>query len=498
MWAQQILDAAEVIQEEAERVMAQARNTFAKAMALNPEALRSMADTIRTLEEAISTERHLRRLTRQQAEEESEWAKQRATDAILSALSSVRKASNYVNRELEESARIASTAGSLSEASQDDLKRAQAMLSEAESSVRQEARRLLDQPWAEQAAPSRETTAPYQPRTQRPSQPPPVREPTPEPKLEPPRSIDVERTAPIVSDEVPPQPEVYPVQTSRPRIRETVRPGPDISGSLEQPSVPQDRQEIASTFDLERALDEFLNSVEESDAAPTLEEVRASAPTPSEGLFLDNLDFTAKEPVGFQQQRVVGGEASPIQNMENVQRPPEHSLEPPAVEAEGEFGDDLLAHLQESLTSMHVPEEPSRPSPNDVMEELLGSGPPAHSQTPPSDPEWSLPGEPSPDHSGLPQSTPTAETYSGILYIVFTPATDAATLSFFWDVVDTVAGVGKVTAQTPLADGSGHEFTLDLGNDVLALEELKRRTPGAEVAALGQDRLRIELAPMTD
>ena len=98
--AQQVLDEAEAIQEEADRVMAQARNTFAKAIALNPDSLKSMSTTIRTLEEAIRTEGHLRQLTRQQAEEEADWARQRATDAILSALSAVRKVTNYVSREL--------------------------------------------------------------------------------------------------------------------------------------------------------------------------------------------------------------------------------------------------------------------------------------------------------------------------------------------------------------------------------------------------------------
>ena len=93
---------------------------------------------------------------------------------------------------------------------------------------------------------------------------------------------------------------------------------------------------------------------------------------------------------------------------------------------------------------------------------------------------------------------PLQESYSGTLYIQFTPAADTATLAFFWDVIDSIAGVGKVVAQTPLADGSGHEFTLDMGGDLLAIEQLKKRMPGAEVVALDQDRLRIQLAPMAD
>ena len=140
--AQKVLDEAEAIQDKAELVMAQAHNAFSKAMALNPDALRSMASMVRSLAESLETERKLRHMTRQQAEEEAEWVKHKATDAILSAVSAVRKASNYVSRELDENKRIASTAESLKESSQGDLQRAEAVLSQAETLMREEARRL--------------------------------------------------------------------------------------------------------------------------------------------------------------------------------------------------------------------------------------------------------------------------------------------------------------------------------------------------------------------
>ena len=106
--------------------------------------------------------------------------------------------------------------------------------------------------------------------------------------------------------------------------------------------------------------------------------------------------------------------------------------------------------------------------------------------------------EPAPRVPESAQSAPLAPSYKGTLHIVFAPAADAATLSFFWDIVDTVAGVGKVVAQTSFPDGSGHEFTLDLGNDPLDLEQLRTRIPGSDIMALGPDRLRIHLAPMAD
>ena len=83
MRAQEAMAEAEAAQDEAERAMAEARYTFSKALALNLDALKDLAAMIRKLEEAIRTEGELRQLTRQQAEEEADWARQRATETIL-------------------------------------------------------------------------------------------------------------------------------------------------------------------------------------------------------------------------------------------------------------------------------------------------------------------------------------------------------------------------------------------------------------------------------
>ena len=71
------------VRMRAQEAMAEARYTFSKALALNLDALKDLAAMIRKLEEAIRTEGELRQLTRQQAEEEADWARQRATETIL-------------------------------------------------------------------------------------------------------------------------------------------------------------------------------------------------------------------------------------------------------------------------------------------------------------------------------------------------------------------------------------------------------------------------------
>ena len=267
--AQQVMEEVESIQEEAELQMAQARQTFAKAIALNPEALRSMAATVRTLEEAIRTQRLIRQQTRQQAEEEADWLRQKATDAILNAVSEVRKAANHVSRELEESRRIMTTAETMKRSSQEDLNRVKAIMEQAENLVRREARRLLDQPHGTQPTspldrfpPMRspfERTPPASPALGRTPSPPISRRTTPPHQREsapnppqpraatPPPSAPRRPVQPVPPAEIPPEsqapPPTMPVEPERtPPVRQPAPAPPPIQ--QESPAMPpmsQDR-----------------------------------------------------------------------------------------------------------------------------------------------------------------------------------------------------------------------------------------------------------------
>jgi hypothetical protein len=112
-------------------------------------------------------------------------------------------------------------------------------------------------------------------------------------------------------------------------------------------------------------------------------------------------------------------------------------------------------------------------------------------QKPPSGPAPAASRERAPE---APETYPPAETYSGVLHVVFTPApADLEALCSFWDVLEGAAGVGKVIAETPLADGTGYQFTVDLGSDVLQVSQLRSQNPRMEVAALAGDKLRIRM-----
>ena len=76
-------------------------------------------------------------------------------------------------------------------------------------------------------------------------------------------------------------------------------------------------------------------------------------------------------------------------------------------------------------------------------------------------------------------------TCTGRVSLVFLPCPDAVTLGSFWEVLDGIAGIGGVVDAQPLDDGSGFDFTLDLGDQVLEIENLMGRIPNSQIVAHG-------------
>ena len=322
--AQRALDESDGFQRETARVMAHARVSFAKAVALNPGALKNMGSNIKALEEAIKTEGHLRRLTRQQAEQEADGARQRAIQSILTALAAVRKASDQAGRELEESRRIAAMAESHRDSSETDLNRGRTIKAEAESQIRQEASRLLREPsggdigfpeesltlidlgldaFPEETFSSKLAEAPQLP-------------------ISPAVERPVEGVWPTVEERHPP-PSQYE--------RAIDPPAPGITEPVQEQAVPrehtpvgQDRAEMASTHNLESALNDFLAAIEMG-AAPGDEAIPEPPAVNSEGLFLDNLDFSRARSEAAQPPRSFDAGDGHATNGEVVRRPPPSS-----------------------------------------------------------------------------------------------------------------------------------------------------------------------------
>ena len=267
--AQQVLSDAEAIQDEAERVMAQTQESVSRAAAINPSALGSLATTVSNLAEAIRTERHLRHEACQEAEDEADWARQRATEAILAAVSAVRKVTSYVSREFDEARRTAESAEFIRESSQSDLKRAQAILAEAEALMRQEARRLLAHGRPSSGGPSGEGDR--QPRGRRPGAQDRSRGKGQAQKSGSDSLSQAEDGGPDSesSDEPLSLQDFHDISTRRPRPRGRDGPGEGASGSLGQPPALRDRPQIPSLANLETALDEFRRSMSNLEGGPS-------------------------------------------------------------------------------------------------------------------------------------------------------------------------------------------------------------------------------------
>ena len=94
-----------------------------------------------------------------------------------------------------------------------------------------------------------------------------------------------------------------------------------------------------------------------------------------------------------------------------------------------------------------------------------------------------------------PQPQPAASPveYSGEFSIVVTPRPDKSGIERMWTVLEGVVGVGKVVASQPLRDGSGLEFTLDLGKERLSTTQLTTAIPGSAVEPLEPDKLKLGL-----
>lgn len=438
--------------------------------------MKSMNATIRMLEEAIDTERQLRRQTRLDAEEEADRARQRATDAVLNALSGVRKASNYVRRELEESRRISNTADTLKESSLNELRRAHNMMEKAESLAREEARRLLEEPWGERSAGYSEPVAPpgrdwdqYQPpRSSRQTRP----QSRPDSDFdEAARSISQELSslpsaAPTDYQEWPTPPEVYP---------------PD-EGDIEVHAGASD--------DLQAALNDFLRSMKGTQAAPPGLE-RPVPNGPAEELSTEDKDLMGRGLVDFQPQS--SSQAEKPSAAEEAPAGFAPFLQP-TEGAEQEYDPNeanLVSQLQDTLASLQPEPGASQAT---VLGDLQFPSEPDRPQVAPIVEPQNLGGDPVPA-TDQPELVGVADTYTGTFYISFTPATDSAK---FWDAIESVAGVGKVISLEPLSDGSGLEFTVDMGSEVMVMEELRKQIPGAAIAATGSNRLHIELAPWSE
>ncbi len=84
------------------------------------------------------------------------------------------------------------------------------------------------------------------------------------------------------------------------------------------------------------------------------------------------------------------------------------------------------------------------------------------------------------------------ETYSGRIYLMFPSSLGQEEQESVWDVLEEVAGSGAIVDRRLVSREAGIQFTLELRNRVLSVEDLRKRLPGAGLEALEEDRLKVD------
>ena len=165
-----------------------------------------------------------------------------------------------------------------------------------------------------------------------------------------------------------------------------------------------------------------------------------------------------------------------------------------------------LAGLRQSLEKIRAFRGATHRSPlPDTAPSLASEGASTPQPTVPTPLTIRSPSVARPVESPRPEEMPTASEpspspalspiWSGRFHLVFTPCPGAEQLAGFWEVLDEVAGIGKVVDARPVSAGAEFEFILDLGNGIMELEELNRRIPHSQMTALGEDRLNVRWSP---
>jgi hypothetical protein len=68
-------------------------------------------------------------------------------------------------------------------------------------------------------------------------------------------------------------------------------------------------------------------------------------------------------------------------------------------------------------------------------------------------------------------------------------------LESVWEVLEEVAGMGAIVDTQLISREAGIQFTVDLGNRQLVVEELRKRMPGAGMTEVAADRLKVDWRP---
>ena len=466
--AQEVLEQAEAAWEEAGRLGEAARRAFEQGFTANLPGFANRLRAIKEIYEARKAQAQLRRGTNLEAWEEADRARHRATAELLKALTSIAAASAQVDREVREANNLPAVAESLRSSALEDLRGAQAIDDEltlvsrealgqlASSQVADEDRRE-DRPASGPSAPqivSQQVSGDIDQDVHRgpveaakapqaaPEEPPP--RPVSEPQYAQPGPV-----APEVVESTP--------SSAADALRREFEMGspPADSGTPDLPQMPEPPG-------APKAVEP--GAISTAQALRMEFEAAASAASPQDG-DSPRLGGDLEGP----ESGTASGPATSL--VEELERGRESSRiipasnEPPVVSA-----DPPLA--PETASAAGGIQSPPQGLASQAQVDAGTAG---------------LPGDGQLDTSGS-----LAESYSGRLYLMFPSSLGQNELETVWEVLDEVAGAGAIVDNRLVSQEAGIQFTLELRNKALSIQQLQNRMPGAGLMALGPDRVKVD------
>lgn len=466
--AERDVEAVARARETAQGLETQARGNLEQASAIQDEAVRFRDDAREMRAEAAALQADAQD-AREAARLEAERLRREAEDEGQRLRGEGREAKAQAEAELESARRLSAEADSLRGTVQRELEQVRRM--------RQDLRREPQHP----VQPSRRRAAPSEPEAA-----PPARVEAPANALDTPPAPRVEVPDLPSAPEAPPRPSATPSP-----LEAMGGPVPDLTAV--PPIVAQPRPAPPEA--------PLVKNASQGEAVADLEQAL-------QNLGLD-ANIPADQPRENEHEHGDGHEHGEVPSQPVVMDVPEatalpqHPTPPEPGPPVGAPNAPTYAELAKALEGLGLPDatdvgdgeaEPASPVPQLGQADVLGASGldqelaailenvPAS----PADTESVPPGGPGGDASlGGP--------FTGQFHVAVKPLLGSGSLGRFWTALEKAVGLGNILATAPLADRSGIEFTVDVGRDKVALDEIVGSLPQADVTVEARDRVAVTL-----
>ena len=450
------LEAAQAIRQAANTLKDQCQQMLAQAEA-------SRAETIRVREQA-----------------------QQILNQALNIKAEAESAKEITFKEMEEAQGISADAKAVQERAQKELEEAQAIRADVESFKKETSKLLGDATTVASWVTETKTSAPGAREVPRHEEEKRVEEPvsgTPSQEL---AEEAGELGLRVEEPEMLEQREDRGLEVAWSELSE-LSGGPEVGPSLEEAGTPE---QGGGEESLETALSQLDQVSDETSMLQPTEQVASSqeSSTTRESGEVD--EILAQKLQEFLSEMEGSEQATPSTSTPPDLQVPEasQSVTPPQAspQAEESFSEREVRELQRALADLGSPDVPEQVKP--AQEHQAPQPEPTVASQ-----EQTLAQSEQPAPQPQPQPAAAPVEYSGEFSIVVTPRPDKSGIERMWTALEGVVGVGKVIASQPLRDGSGLEFTLDLGKEKLSTTQLTMAIPGSVVEPLDPDKLKLGL-----